>query len=86
MTAHRTRRTLLWIVLAIAGLVIAVGASYAASQLSKPRVGLASEPLSGVERLAPAPQTTRRAPAPTPTQATAPPPASQDDGESGGDD
>src|SRR4051794_936156 len=54
MTAHRTRTTLLWIALSIAGIVIAVGGSYAASQLSKPRVGLASEPLSGVERLAPA--------------------------------
>ncbi len=54
MTAHRTRTTLLWIALSIAGVVIAVAGSYAASQLSKPKVGLTSEPLSGVEQLAPA--------------------------------
>jgi len=48
-----TRSTLAWVALAIAGLVVAVSVSFAASQLSKPRVGLASEPISGVADLAP---------------------------------
>jgi hypothetical protein len=47
------RSTLAWLALAIAGLVVAVSVSYAASQLSKPKVGLTSEPISGVTELAP---------------------------------
>ena len=35
------------------GLVVAMSVSYAASQLSKPKVGLTSEPISGVSELAP---------------------------------
>jgi hypothetical protein len=47
--------TLLWVTLAVLGLAVAVGVSYAASQLSKPTVGLSSEPVPGVSDLAPGP-------------------------------
>jgi len=50
-----SRPTLLWVALALVGLVVAMGVSYAASQLSKPTVGLASEPISRVTELAPKP-------------------------------
>jgi hypothetical protein len=74
--------TLAWVTLAVLGLVVAVGFSYAASQLSKPSVGLSSEPVPGVSELAPGPSPGRgqprrhRAEHPPgqPTQ-TAPPPA-----------
>jgi len=47
--------TVAWVTLAVLGLVVAVGVSYAASQLSKPSVGLSSEPVPGVSELAPGP-------------------------------
>jgi hypothetical protein len=50
-----SRPTFLWVALALVGLVVAIGVSYAASQLSKPTVGLASEPISRVTELAPTP-------------------------------
>ena len=51
-----SRSTLAWVALALAGLVVAVMVSFAASRLSKPTVGLASEPVSGVTELAPKPR------------------------------
>lgn len=47
------RTTLRWIALALAGLVIAAGASVAASRLAGQRIGLASEPITAGEELAP---------------------------------
>lgn len=67
-----SRSTVVWLALALAGLVVAVSVSYAASQLSKPQIGLASEPVSGVTELAPKPsRPTRISPRPKPQ----PPPA-----------
>jgi hypothetical protein len=54
-----TRAILLWAALALAGVVVAVGVSFAASQLSKPRIGLASEPITAGAELTPRPKTTR---------------------------
>lgn len=74
--------TLAWVAFAVMGLVIAVGVSYAASQLSKPKVGLTSEPVSGVAELAPKSASSKRTrqpsrrdraperPAPTTTSST----------------
>ena len=87
MKPRISRPTLLWVALALAGLVVAMGVSYAASQLSKPTVGLASEPISRVTELAPKPvrgKDTRAHPkqhrdgspdgtAPPPSTTTAPP-------------
>ena len=55
MKPRISRTMLLWVALAFGGLVVAMGVSYAASQLSKPTVGLASEPISRVTELAPKP-------------------------------
>jgi hypothetical protein len=80
--------TLAWVTLALIGLVVAVSVSYAASQLSKPSVGLTSEPVSGVSDLAPKPPLPGRprrrtrlpehpahtTPAPTPGTSPTPPP------------
>ena len=87
MKLRISRPTLLWVALALVGLVVAMGVSYAASQLSKPTVGLASEPISRVTELAPKPARGRDTPAhpkqhrdgspagtaPPPTTTTAPP-------------
>jgi len=48
------RQTVLWILLAVLGLVVAAGVTAAAGRLSTQHVGLSSEPLSAGERLAPA--------------------------------
>jgi hypothetical protein len=50
-----------WIALALVGLVIACGASYAASRFTSAPVGLSSEPLTAGQELVP-----RRTPSPTP--------------------
>jgi len=94
--ARISRPTVLWVALAIAGLVVAMGVSYAASQLSKPTVGLASEPISRVTELAPKPvrgkHTTahprQQPPPPTTSSPSAPPPTAPipDDGGERGDD
>lgn len=47
------RTTLRWIALALAGLVIAAGASLAASRLAGQHIGLASEPITAGNELAP---------------------------------
>jgi hypothetical protein len=48
------RGSLPWIALALVGLAVAAGASLAASTLTSQQIGLASEPLSAGEDLAPA--------------------------------
>lgn len=48
------RSTVFWVVLALAGLALTAGITAAASSLSNQHVGLASEPLSAGDRLAPA--------------------------------
>ena len=53
MERRWTSSVSLWFALAIAGLAVAVVVSYAASQLTKPRVGLTSERVSAVANLAP---------------------------------
>ena len=58
------RGTLAWILAAVLGLAVAAGVMAAASHLSSQRVGLASEPPSAGERLAPAGES-RRPPAKT---------------------
>jgi hypothetical protein len=90
-----SRSTLVWIALALAGLVVAVSVSYAASMLSKPQIGLTSEPVSGMTELAPK---TTRAPSipdrpkpqrPRPPAVTTPQPPTTpvpSDGEGDGDD
>ena len=58
------RRLLLWVALAIAGLLVAVGVTTAATSLTSPRVGLQAEPLDAGDELAPKPA---RSTKPTPT-------------------
>ena len=52
-----------WAALAIAGVLIAVGVSYAASRLASPDVGLSSEPITAGSKLAPARTVEARPPA-----------------------
>src|SRR5262245_48253520 len=47
------RRILLWTALALAGLLVAVGVTTAATQLTSQQVGLQSEPLDASDTLAP---------------------------------
>ena len=86
----RVPATIRWVALALLGLLIAAGVSIAASSLVSQQIGLASEPISAGDALAP--QASSRAnrhqaprhkasPAKTPTEpapaeTTAPPPAS----------
>lgn len=94
MRSGRGHSTLAWVALALVGLVVAVGISYAASQLSKPKVGLMSEPIPGARELAPAKPArdpSRSAepvtPTTTPTAPTTTAPVPQEsEGESGDDD
>lgn len=58
----RNRTMLAWGALALAGLLIAVGVSYAASRLASPNVGLSSEPIGAGAKLAPAKTTADRPP------------------------
>lgn len=82
--------TMRWVALALLGLLIAAGVSIAASSLASQQIGLASEPISAGDALAPqASSRTNRneshrhkaSPAktptePAPTKTIAPPPAS----------
>jgi hypothetical protein len=91
MRLRVSQSTLEWVALALAGLIVAVSVSYAASQLSKPKVGLSSEPVSAVSDLAPSRPAPRRpaVTAPPPATATATTPApipTEDDGEVDDDD
>ena len=56
----------LWILGALAGVVLAAGVTYAASSLSTQRIGLSSEPVNAGRELAPR-ATARRTPTATPT-------------------
>ena len=67
------RGTLAWFMAALLGLVVAAGVMAAASHLSSQRVGLASEPPSAGERLAPARTPAAGAPARHRRQAATPP-------------
>jgi hypothetical protein len=95
---RRGRAVAGWVLLALLGLVIAGGASYAASRLASEPVGLSGEPLRAGEALVPretpTPRPTprpRRTPTPTPTPTPAatpvlPAPTVDDDGGGGSDD
>jgi hypothetical protein len=52
----RSPATLRWVGLALLGLLIAAGVSIAASRLASQQIGLASEPISAGDALAPATQ------------------------------
>ncbi len=49
-------RTAIWVLAAILGIVLAAGLSWATSQLTSQHIGLASEPLTAGQRLAPPPE------------------------------
>ena len=53
----------LWILGALAGVVLAAGVTYAASSLSTQRIGLSSEPVNAGRELAPRAAATRTPPA-----------------------
>jgi hypothetical protein len=55
MSALVRSSTFRWVLLALAGLAIAIAVGIVASQLTSQRIGLASEPLSAGESLAPNP-------------------------------
>ena len=67
------RRTALWILAAVAGVLVVAGVTAAASTLSTQSVGLSSEPLTAGDRLAPTatptatPRKRKRTATPTPT-------------------
>ena len=60
------RRTVLWVLAAVAGVLLVAGVTYAASSLTTQTVGLSSEPLSAGEDLVPTATPTPKATA-TPT-------------------
>ena len=62
------RSTLGWAALAVAGLLIAAGAAYAASRIATQPIGLSSEPISAGRQLAP-----RADAAPRPARKRTPP-------------
>ncbi len=81
------RRLLLWLALALVGLLVAVGVTTAATNLTSQRVGLQAEPLDAGDQLAPKParsadptpkpkpkpkRTSTPQPTPDPTPAAAP--------------
>src|SRR5690349_7047045 len=80
------RRTALWILAAVAGVLVVAGVTAAASTLSTQSVGLSSEPLTAGEELAPTttptptPRKPKRSATPTPT----PTPTVDDHGGSSG--
>lgn len=89
------RRTALMIALALAGLLLAVGITMAATELTSQDVGLTSEPLTAGEALAPRTtpstrtqpraDTTATEPAPAETTPTAPTPeVDEDEDDDGG--
>lgn len=48
-----SRQAALWLLAAVAGIVIAAGITWATSQLTSQHIGISSEPLSAAHRLAP---------------------------------
>ena len=77
------RRILLWTLLALAGLLVAVAVTTAATSLTSQRVGLQAEPLDAGESLAPRPAREERT-TPTPTPDASPSPETDDDGNDDG--
>jgi hypothetical protein len=78
------RRILLWTVLALAGLLVAVAVTTAATSLTSQRVGLQAEPLDAGERLVPRRTPSGRAtPTPTPDPSATPSPEAGDDDDDG---
>jgi len=84
LTAVPVRRFLLWGLLALAGLLVAVGVTTAATSLTSQRVGLQAEPLDAGERLAP--RERRATPTATPTPRADPTPSAEADDDGGDDD
>ena len=83
------RAVLAWTVAALAGLALTVALALATSRLVAVHVGLAGEPPTAGQELAPVPRTAPAQTAPartTPAPAPRPPAPSGDDGESGEDD
>ena len=76
------RRILLWTVLALAGLLVAVAVTTAATSLTSQRVGLQAEPLDAGEALAPGARRERATPTPD-ASATPSPETDEDDDDSG---
>ena len=64
----------LWILGALAGVVLAAGVTYAASSLSTQRIGLSSEPVNAGRELAPRATATR-----TPTATPTPKPSQEEE-------
>ena len=77
------RRILLWTVLALAGLLVAVAVTMAATSLTSQRVGLQSEPLDAGEALAPGARRERATPTPDPTATPSPETGEDEDDDSG---
>ena len=76
-----------WVALAVAGLVLAAGAAYAASHLASQPIGLSSEPITAGRDLAPTAQRTSRprsrptaTPTASPTATVTPAPGVDDHG------
>ena len=77
------RRILLWTVLALAGLLVAVAVTTAATSLTSQRVGLQAEPLDAGEALAPRARRERATPIPTPDASATPSPETDEDDDDG---
>jgi hypothetical protein len=72
-------RTVLWVLAAVAGVLLVAGITAAASSLSTQTIGLSSEPLSAGEQLTPratAEATATPTPKPKPTRTPTPTPTS----------
>jgi hypothetical protein len=62
----RSRATIKWVGLALVGLLVAAGVAIAASNLASRQIGLASEPISAGDALAPATDASRGHGSPSP--------------------
>jgi hypothetical protein len=49
-----SRQAALWLLAAVAGIVIAAGITWATSQITSQHIGISSEPVSAADQLAPA--------------------------------
>ena len=92
MNEHPRGRAVGWVLLALAGLAVAVALSVAASNLSTQPIGLSGEPLRAGDKLAPAQVTQRetttgtRKPRKPRTQTVTVPSSSRGGGDNHGDD
>jgi hypothetical protein len=77
------RRLLLWTLLALAGLLVAVAVTTAATSLTSQRVGLQAEPLDAGDSLAPRSAREEHA-TPTPDATASPSPEVDDDDDESG--